>query len=88
MEWTIEIVNKARAIYQAKYGGNYVENGDVFIRVLRALTEAAGQGAEKDDFCECGVSLEKHTGLYCSFRPATKDAPETLTDMPRPWSRD
>lgn len=24
------------------------------------------------EFCECGISIESHTGVYCLFRPASK----------------
>ena len=61
--WTIETIEKARAIYQAKHGGDYFENGEIFKRVTDALKEALQQSTEKD-------------------------APMTLTDLPRPWSTD
>lgn len=32
----------------------------------------AVDGATPEGFCECGISIESHTGVYCSFRPATK----------------
>ena len=104
--WAIETIEKARAIFQAKYGGDYFENGEIFKRVTAALLEAAQQtafsreepltltdlprpwsegnmqkahltplavdGATVAEICECGISIESHTGVYCIFRPATK----------------
>lgn len=29
-------------------------------------------GATPEGFCECGISIESHTGVYCIFRPASK----------------
>ena len=49
MNWTIETIEKARAIYQAKYGGDYFENGEIFKRVTAALWEAAQQTAFSKD---------------------------------------
>ena len=47
--WTIETIEKARAIYQAKHGGDYFENGEIFKRVTAALLEAAQQTAFSTD---------------------------------------
>lgn len=35
-------------------------------------TPLALDGATVAEFCECGISIESHTGVYCSFRPASK----------------
>ena len=35
-------------------------------------TPRALDGATVAEFCECGISIESHTGVYCIFRPATK----------------
>ena len=29
-------------------------------------------GATPEGFCECGISIDSHTGVYCLFRPASK----------------
>ena len=37
----------------------------------RLLTPRALDGATVAEFCECGISIESHTGVYCIFRPAS-----------------
>lgn len=45
---------------------------DVAIERLRSgLTQRPLDGATPEGFCECGISIESHTGVYCSFRPAS-----------------
>ena len=31
----------------------------------------AVDGAMVAEFCECGISIQSHTGVYCIFRPAS-----------------
>ena len=38
----------------------------------RRPTPLALDGATVAEFCECGISIESHTGVYCIFRPASK----------------
>ncbi len=40
--------------------------------LARGLTPLAVDGATVAEFCECGISIESHAGVYCIFRPATK----------------
>jgi len=34
-------------------------------------TPLAVDGATVAEFCECGISIESHTGVGCLYRPAT-----------------
>ena len=48
------------------HGLEEIEDG-----IVRLLTPRALDGATVAEFCECGISIESHTGVYCIFRPAS-----------------
>jgi len=50
----------------------YWLNGVYTVTKEHRLTPLAVDGATVSEFCECGISIESHTGVYCIFRPATK----------------
>ena len=44
---------------------------DWLARNESGLTPRALDGATVAEFCECGISIDSHTGVYCIFRPAS-----------------
>jgi len=67
---------KAREIYQAKHGGDYVENGELFKRVVSALAEAAEQLRALDLPCaECGEVFEAHKYNNCGHEFVNANKP-------------
>lgn len=51
------------------------EMGDLafqnWLKEVSRRTKRPLDGATPEGFCECGISIESHTGVYCSFRPAS-----------------
>lgn len=42
-----------------------------WVELKQRPTPRALDGATVAEFCECGISIESHTGVYCIFRPAS-----------------
>ncbi len=90
MNLTIEMIERARAIYQNKYGGDYMANGEVFKRITFALREAIQEAAQAG-YCMCKLSVlhENNICVNCGLPyKHLRDAPFTVFDVPRPWSTD
>ena len=76
MNLTIEMIERARAIYQNKYGGDYMANGEVFKRITFALREAIQEAAQAG-YCLCKLSVlhENNICVNCGL-PYKHSRPE------------
>lgn len=68
MNLTIDMIEKARAIYQNKYGGDYLANGEIFKRITAALVEAIRESADAG-YCLCKLSVihENNICVICGL---------------------
>lgn len=55
-----------------RVSANYQETRAAFIAGYQAAEQSrALDGATPEGFCECGTSIEHHTGMGCLYRPAS-----------------
>ena len=72
LEWSASWITGAQLSGHGKEVQEYAYNMAMSIRAAkRGLTSRALDGATSAEFCECGISIDSHTGVYCSFRPAS-----------------